>query len=156
MSTSEPRWLTVEEQRIWRSWLAAASALNVRLSVDLRPYGLDLSEYEIMVCLSEASDRSLRMSELAEQANQSRSRLTHTVARMEKRGLVTRTTSDDDRRGVRAVLTDAGFALLALAAPDHVTAVRRWLVDTMSPAEYRAMGVAMDRILAVDAEGTGH
>lgn len=151
MTNPEPRWLTAEEQDIWRKWLAATKTLDIRLAADLRPFALDLSEYEVLVCLSEAPDRCLRMSELAEQANQSRSRLTHTVGRMERRGLVTRQAIEHDRRGVSACLTDDGFRLLAAAAPGHVRAVRRWLVDVMSPAEYAAFGVALTKIL--DADG---
>lgn len=152
MTNTEPRWLTPEEQEIWRKWLAANSLLDVRLAADLRPFALDLSEYEVLVCLSEAPDRCLRMSDLAEAANQSRSRLTHTVGRMERRGLITRQATQHDRRGVTACLTDDGFRLLEAAAPGHVRAVRRWLVDVMTPEEYRGLGVAVTRIL--DADGS--
>jgi len=88
--TSEPRWLDAEQQRDWRAFLSGVTRINEHLELALRPFGLDLAEYEILVQLSEAERRSLRMSDLAHSARQSRSRLTHTVARMESKGLVTR------------------------------------------------------------------
>ena len=146
----DPVWLTTDQQKIWRSWLGAVAKIDRYLDEDLRQHGLDLGEYEILVCLSEAPDRKLRMSELAEAVRQSRSRLTHAVSRMEKRGLVTRTSAPDDRRGVIATLTDEGFELLSAAAPSHVAAVRHILVDAMGPERYAELGRAMDAVLAVE------
>ena len=80
-----PRWLTAEQQRVWRTYLLGSARLSERLDADLRKSGLDLPEYEILVSLEEAPDRRLRMSELAAAVHQSRSRLTHTIARMENR-----------------------------------------------------------------------
>jgi len=74
-------WLTVEQQQIWRAYLSGVSRINERLDTELRPFGLDIGEYEILVNLSEADQLEMRMSELAERVRQSRSRLTHTVAR---------------------------------------------------------------------------
>ncbi len=146
----DPVWLTTDQQKIWRSWLGAVAKIDRHLDEDLRQHGLDLGEYEILVCLSDAPDRKLRMSELAEAVRQSRSRLTHAVSRMEKRGLVTRTSAPDDRRGVIATLTDEGFELLSAAAPSHVAAVRHILVDAMGPQRYAELGRAMDAVLAVE------
>ncbi len=139
-SGAAPRWLDAEQQRIWRSYLLGTSRLLERLDADLRRYGLDLPEYEILVVLSESPERKLRMSDLAAAIHLSRSRLTHTVSRMEKAGLVTRGTCSQDRRGVCAELTDSGFALLVSAAPDHVEAVRRYLVDVATPRDFAAVG----------------
>ena len=125
----EPRWLSTEQQHVWRAFLNGVAAINETLEAELRPFGLDLGEYEILVHLSESPRRALRMSELAERVRQSRSRLTHTVARMESKGLVARTACPSDRRGVISVLTDAGYQLLVDAAPHHVDSVRRALVD---------------------------
>ena len=86
------RWLTADQQKVWRTYLLGAARLNERLEADLQRAGLDLPEYEILVTLEEAPDRRRRMSELADAVHQSRSRLTHTIARMEKSGLVVRTT----------------------------------------------------------------
>lgn len=143
------RWLTAEQQRVWRTYLLGAARLNERLDADLHRLGLDLPEYEILVVLEESADRRLRMSELADAVHQSRSRLTHTVARMEKAGLVERMTCPTDRRGRWATLTDPGFEVLERAAPGHVAAVRRNLVDAVSPADWEALGRVFAAVLAV-------
>ncbi len=147
-----PRWLNVEQQRIWRAYLLGSARLNDKLDADLRSFGLDLGEYEILVTLSEAPDRRVRMSELADAVHQSRSRLTHTVSRMEKAKLVERLSCPTDRRGVWAHLTDHGFELLETAAPSHVEAVRKNFVEAMSVEDYRALGRAFTAVVAVDDE----
>lgn len=144
---SETRWLTDAEQRIWRTYLLGAAELLERMDVALRPYDVTLNEYSILVCLSESPDRRMRMSELADAVHQSRSRLTHTVTRMEDAGRVTRTTCGADRRGVWAELTDTGMALLESAAPAHVASVRRHLVDAAGPADIAALGRVFDAVL---------
>lgn len=149
MSPSEPRWLSPTQQVIWRDWLAAVARINEQLNADLRPHSLDLNEYEVLVVLSESPGRSIRMSQLAEGSNQSRSRLTHTVGRMERAGLITRETASDDRRGVVATLTDKGFDVLEKASRDHVESVRRVLVDPIDPDDWAALGRAMKSVLAV-------
>ena len=150
METIEnPRWLSQEQQQVWRAWLHASARIEQYLDADLRSFGLDLAEYEILVALSEAPGRQLRMSELAEAVHQSRSRLTHTVSRMETRGAVERLTCQADGRGVWAHLTDDGFALLERTAPHHVEGVRRILVDVVDPEDFRALGRAMQAVLAV-------
>lgn len=145
-----PRWLSNEEQRIWRAYLLGSARLSERLDADLRDYGLDLGEYEILVTLSESPDRRVRMSELADAVHQSRSRLTHTISRMEATELVERQSCPTDRRGVWAHLTDQGFALLETAAPQHVEAVRRHFVEAMDEQDYRALGRAFAAVLAVE------
>lgn len=146
---TEPRWLDASQQEIWRAWLSATSRINDYLTADLRPFNLDLNEYEVLVVLSESPNHSIRMSALAEGSNQSRSRLTHTVGRMEKAGLITREACTDDRRGVIARLTDEGFALLERAARSHVAAVREIFVDPVNSKDFDAMGRALKAILAV-------
>jgi DNA-binding MarR family transcriptional regulator len=143
------RWLDAEQQRVWRSYLLGSARLTEVLDADLREFGLDLGEYEILVTLSEAPGRRVRMSELADAVHQSRSRLTHTVSRMESAGIVDRTSCPTDRRGVWAHLTDAGFALLEAAARTHVQAVRHHFVEAMTPEDYAALGRAFAAVLAV-------
>lgn len=146
------RWLSDDEQRQWRSWLAASLLLNDRLSRDLQEqHGLTIADYEILVHLSEAPDRRLRMSELAEAALSSRSRLSHQIDRMARAGLVDRESCADDRRGSFAVLTQHGWDVLVAAAPDHVESVRRHLVDALTPAEFAALGRACAKV----ADGLG-
>lgn len=145
----EPRWLSAEQQRIWRSFLNGVARINDRLDAELRPFGLDLGEYEILVHLSESEQHALRMSDLAERVRQSRSRLTHTISRMEGKGLVSRTACPSDRRGVIAVMTDHGWRLLVEAAPAHVESVRRVLVDPVEPSDFEALGRAMEAVTRV-------
>lgn len=143
-------WLTDDQQKIWRNWLLAVARIDQYLDADLRRHGLDLGEYEILVVLSEAPERQMRMSSLAELVHQSRSRLTHAVSRMERAGIVQRTSAEDDRRGVIANLTDEGFQLLEQAAPSHVAAVRRILVDACTPDDFAALGRVMDAVLSIE------
>lgn len=144
----EPRWLDADEQRIWRSYLLGHARLNEMLDRDLREqHGLSIAEYEVLVRLSEADRRSMRMAELADACNQSRSRLSHTVDRLAKDGLVARHSCDHDRRGVWAILTDEGFRRLARAACTHVRGVREYFLDTVGDEDYRAIGRAFDAVV---------
>jgi DNA-binding MarR family transcriptional regulator len=141
------RWLTPEEQLSWRSWLSASILLTDRLSRDMQAeHGLTMADYEILVRLSEAEGRRMRMSDLAELTLSSRSRLSHQVDRMERAGLIERQSCEQDRRGAFAVLTDHGWDTLVAAAPDHVESVRRHLVDQLTPAEFAALGAACRRV----------
>ena len=110
---------------------------------DLQTHGLQLTEYEIIMVLSGAPERRLRMSAIAEQVVQSRSRLSHTAGRLEKRGWVRREACVGDRRGVELVLTDAGSAAVIEMAPTHVHSVRANLVAPLSHEEFLALGRAM-------------
>lgn len=152
VTQTAPLWLTAEQQRVWRTYLLGSARLSDRLDADLRKSGLDLPEYEILVSLEEAPDRRLRMSELASAVHQSRSRLTHTIARMENQGMVVRTTCPTDRRGVWAQLSEEGLRTLEAAAPSHVAAVRRNFVEAMDAEDYAALGRAFAAVLAVEEE----
>ncbi|MEW2374947.1 MarR family transcriptional regulator [Micromonospora sp. NPDC047812] len=130
------RWLDPDEQRTWRAYLTASRALMEALDRELqRDAGMPHAYYEILVRLSEAPRRRLRMSDLAEASGSSRSRLSHAVARLEAAGWVRREECPTDRRGQIAVLTDEGFATLAAAAPGHVEGVRRHLFDALTPTQ---------------------
>lgn len=146
---SSPRWLSAEQQRVWRAYLLGSARLSEKLDADLRQFGLDLGEYEILVTLSESPDRQVRMSELAAAVHQSRSRLTHTVSRMEREHLVERLNCPTDRRGVWAHLTEHGLDLLRTAAPSHVEAVRRNFIEAIAPEDYEALGRAFATVVAV-------
>ncbi|WP_122816949.1 MarR family winged helix-turn-helix transcriptional regulator [Nocardioides pantholopis] len=146
MTDSDVRWLDPDQQRSWRALLVATTLLWSRLDDELRQrFNLSLAEYEILVRLSEA-DGQMRMARLADALAHSRSRVTHTVARMEKAGLVRRSTSPDDGRGILANLTERGRELLVRAAPVHVTGVREHLVDLVSEADFAAMGRVMNAV----------
>ena len=147
------RWLSADEQRSWRAYLLGSARLTEALTRQLETEAqVSLSEYEILVRLSESEQRTLRMSELAASLVHSRSRLTHTVSRMERRGLVRRQNCTVDGRGVNCVLTDEGYALLRAVAPGHVRAVRAHLVDRLTPAQFEALGEAM-AIIGSDPAG---
>jgi DNA-binding MarR family transcriptional regulator len=140
---SEPRWLDARQQRDWRAFLEGSVRLWDVIDRDLKAkHGLTGAEYEILVQLSEAPERRMRMAELAESASQSRSRLSHTCGRLEAKKLVRRETCPGDKRGVFAVLTDEGFTTLDLAARDHVNTVRDFFIDVMTPADLEAVGRA--------------
>ena len=141
------RWLTPEEQSVWRAFLDVSRLMTDQMNRQLSDdSGMSLPEYEILVALSEAPDRRLRMSELADRVLSSRSRITHTVGRMEERGHVHREACADDGRGVLCVLTDAGFTVLEAAAPAHVESVRDAMFDPLTAEEVDALGVALRKI----------
>ncbi|MEY3361183.1 MAG: hypothetical protein RL531_902 [Actinomycetota bacterium] len=135
------RWLTRDEQAVWRAYLVATNMLAARLADDLEAAtGLTNSDYELLVQLSESEGRRLRMTALASRSLSSKSRLSHAVSRFEARGWVRREQCEDDRRGAWAVLTDEGFAVLEAAAPLHVENVRRHLFDPLSATEVAELG----------------
>jgi DNA-binding MarR family transcriptional regulator len=150
---SDIRWLNDHEQEVWRTFMAAFLGLTDQLSRQLqRDSGLPHTYYEILVSLSEAPDRTLRMSELAGLRGSSRSRLSHAIARLEEAGLVRRRECPTDKRGSFAELTDAGHATLAAAAPGHVTEVREKLFDRLTPEQIEQLGEISKAILeGVDA-----
>lgn len=144
------RWLDDEQQQTWRTFLAAVQVLQRGLEDQLQDdAGMPHAYYELLVRLSEAPDRRLRMSALADAALSSRSRLSHAVAQLEARGWVRREPCPQDRRGQLAVLTDEGFAALAAAAPGHVEAVRRLLVDRLTPAQLRQLRAISEAVARV-------
>jgi DNA-binding MarR family transcriptional regulator len=144
---STARWLDSSQQQSWRALVMGTTLLFDRLDEDLRRgFDLSLTEYEILVRLSEREDRQLRMAQLADALAHSRSRVTHTVARMERAGLVERCTSPDDGRGILAKMTQKGHDLLVRCAPTHVNGVRDHLVDLVSPEDFEAVGRVMNAV----------
>ncbi|MBA3621027.1 MAG: MarR family transcriptional regulator [Euzebyales bacterium] len=137
---SDERWLNAEQQQAWRAFLATSALLHAALDRQLqRDAGLPHAYYMILAMLSESPGRALRMSSLAELTNSSQSRISHAVARLEEAGWVRREQCPSDRRGLLAVLTDAGFGVLAEAAPGHVEAVREHLFDQLTPEQVRQL-----------------
>jgi DNA-binding MarR family transcriptional regulator len=130
------RWLTPDEQRAWRAYVAATHLLEDALDRQLQQdAGMPHLYYSILATLSEAPERRLRMTELAEALKITRSRLTYAVARLEKDGLVAREGCPSDRRGSIAALTGQGMTVLESAAPGHVETVRRRLFDRLTPEQ---------------------
>lgn len=147
----EVPWLDLEEQEAWRTYLFTTTRLKDRLSQTLEQdprIDLSLPEYEILVRLSESESDCVRMSDLAQQVVHSRSRLTHTVARMEKRGLVVRERSISDGRGRVAVLTTAGRELLEQAAPLHVRSVREYLLEPLGRGDFLELARILDKLVS--------
>ncbi|WP_189855684.1 MarR family winged helix-turn-helix transcriptional regulator [Streptomyces poonensis] len=146
----EPRWLTDEEQRVWRAYLHATILLEDHLDRQLqRDAGMPHIYYGLLVALAEAPGRQLRMTELAKHAKITRSRLSHAVARLEKNGWVRRENCPSDKRGQFAVLTDEGYEVLARTAPGHVATVRQAFFDRLTPEQQKSLG----EILQIVAEG---
>jgi len=146
VGAEEIRWLDDGQQRAWRALVMGTTLLFDQLDDDLRTaHDISLVEYEILVRLSER-DGQMRMAALADALAHSRSRVTHTVTRMEKVGLVQRSSSPEDGRGILATLTDKGHDLLVRAAPTHVAGVRAYLVDLASGADFDALGRVFDAV----------
>jgi DNA-binding MarR family transcriptional regulator len=155
MSGNEVRWLDAREQRAWRAYLRAGRELDAALDRDLQCADSSLPEYELLSMLSEAPGRQLRMSAVAELIVQSRSRVTHTAARLERRGWVRRVPAPGDGRGVLLQLTDDGLAAVRGLAVIHVSSVRRHLVDILSPEQFRALGEVMQTVRDAHAAAPG-
>ena len=150
------RWLDDTEQRTWRAFLATVELLNAALDRQLqRDAGMTQGTYVVLAMLSEAPDRSLRMTDLARLANSTPSRLSHAMARLEERGWVTRCRAAADGRGTVATLTDAGWEVVVATAPGHVAAVREHLFDRLTADQVRVLGEVCDAVLAgLDPDGT--
>jgi DNA-binding MarR family transcriptional regulator len=132
----EVRWLTPREYGAWRGFLDATRAVFQALEQQLQAdAGMPLAYYDILVRLSEAPDRSLRMVTLAKALDYSTSRLSHAIDRLERCGWVRRASHPSDRRGQLAVLTDSGFSALEAAAPGHVAAVRAHVIHPLTPEQ---------------------
>ncbi len=146
MAKKEPKWLNSREMKAWRSYIITSRRLLDALDLDLEGHDLSMADYEVLAQLSEAPGRRLRMSELAEIAMLSKSRLSHRITVMEKAGWVTRQACTEDKRGSWAVMTDKGFRAIVKAAPDHVRSVRERFLDRLSVKDQESMATLFDRI----------
>jgi DNA-binding MarR family transcriptional regulator len=142
-------WLSDEQQTAWRSVVALLLRLPAALDGELqRDAAISHFDYLVLSSLSEARDRTLRMSELAAMANSSLSRLSHVVSRLEAKGWVRREPCPGDGRFINAVLTEEGWQKVQATAPGHVAAVRELLVSTLSAEEFAQLGVISAKVLA--------
>lgn len=142
---TEQRWLTSTEMQTWLTLIAVAMDLPPALDAQLhRDSGLSHFEYYILAMLSEAPERTMQMSELAELTNGTLSRLSHAVTKLENAGWVCREVSPRDARASLAILTDEGWEKVVATAPGHVERVRSLVFDQIDPADVEALG----RILA--------
>ncbi|HIZ97180.1 MAG TPA: MarR family transcriptional regulator [Candidatus Janibacter merdipullorum] len=151
----EPRWLDDDEMRTWLRLVALTEVLPSRLDAQVRrDAGLTHFEYQVLAMLSEAPERTLRMSWLARRTNATLPRLSHVVKRLEDRGLVARSRSTTDARATDAVLTEEGWAQLEGAAPGHVGFVRERILDQLTPEQVAALGEISEALLAsLDPDG---
>ena len=146
--------LTESQMRAWRAFLGASTLVSARLNHELdEAAAISMYEYEILVRLFESEAGRVRMSQLADQVSYSRSRLTHTVGRLERAGYVLRSSCPNDRRGVYAHLTKAGYEFLAQTAPIHLDGVRRHLIDRFTPSELATLTELLEKI-TTDADST--
>jgi DNA-binding MarR family transcriptional regulator len=145
---AETRWLDAREAHLWQSYRDShrelLSALETRL---IKNSGLSGADYALLHPLSIAPDGVLRTRDLGRSIGWERSRLSHQVSRMEKRGLVTREECESDARGSMIRLTEAGRAAIEAAAPDHVEAVRGFVFDVLSREEQDTLTSLLDRVL---------
>lgn len=141
------RWLEPDEQRAWRAYLDATRLLLRTLDAQLsRDSDISFTDFELLVILSEAPDRRLRMSQLAEAVTTTRSGVTRAISRLVDAGWATRVKCDEDKRGTSAELTDAGAAKLASASQGHVDAVRQNMFDLLTPSDVDSLGSAYERM----------
>ena len=149
MSDVEPRWLDEAEMQAWLRLLRVVMLLPGALDRQLRTdAGLTHASYMVLACLSDAPDRSLRMSELARVTATSQSRLSHSVAALEQRGWVQRRPCPQDGRGQVATLTDAGVQVLVDTAPGHVAQVRSLVFDPLGAADVEHLSAVAERLVA--------
>jgi DNA-binding MarR family transcriptional regulator len=154
MAQKDVRWLTVDERKAWLSFAAMMTkfptALDGQLEADA---GLSFFEYMVLAVLSEQPDRSMQMTEIAEFASASLSRLSHTAKRLELHGLITRQQVPGHGRRTRAILTDAGYDKVVSTAPGHVNEVRRLLIDDLTAGELATIARVGEKVLRKLHEG---
>ena len=142
-------WLSTQEEHLWRAW----TQLNVELSATLQremqsDAKLSLSDYEVLVHLTDSPEGRVRVSDLARLLQWERSRVSHHLTRMERRGLVERSECAEDGRGSFIAVTAAGRSANEEAAPGHVAAVRRLVFDALDETEVSCLSGAIDKMLA--------
>ena len=145
-SRSEPRWLNAAEMKAWRRYIIASRRLLEALDDDLAAHDISMSDYEVLAQLSEAPERRMRMSELADVAMISRSRLSHRIKVMEKAGWVKREACPIDKRGYFAVMTPKGWKAIVAAAPDHVASVRDRFLDALDKSDQKVLAEIFERV----------
>ena len=147
--SSDFRWLTAEEQRVWRRWMTLNAQLSATLQRELQDdAGLSMQDYEVLVHLTDSAEGRVRVTDLARLLLWERSRVSHHVTRMESRRLVRREECAEDGRGAFVVITPQGRAAIEQAAPGHVNTVRLLVFDALSPEEIDAFATIIDKALA--------
>jgi len=145
-NATTPRWLNPAEMKAWRRYIIASRRLLEALDQDLESHELTMPDYEVLAALSDAPERKMRMSELADVAMLSRSRLSHRIKVMEKAGWVKREACPDDKRGFFAVMTAKGWKAIVAAAPDHVESVRTRFLDHLTRDDQKVLAEIFERV----------
>jgi DNA-binding MarR family transcriptional regulator len=144
-----PRWLSPEQARAWLGYRRMRTLLDLQVTRDLaRDSGLSDADYDVLSNVSESAGRSMRLGDLAAHMLWSKSRLSHHVARMERRGLVARQDCPSDGRGAILTLTEAGWRAITDAAPAHVESVRRHFIDLLTSEQIQALGDLTETVVA--------
>lgn len=148
MMTTVPRtkWLNPAEMRAWLAYVTTSVDLQRAIERDLEPFGLDGGDYQLLAMLSDATDRRMKMCDLADTLRLSRSGLTRRMEGVLRKKLVGRVQSEGDKRVAYAVLTDKGMNLLRTVAPHHVDSVRHHMIDRLNDTEIRALATAFEKI----------
>ena len=134
--------------KAWREYIIASRRLLDALDEDLAAHDLSMPDYEVLAALSDAPDRTMRMSELADFAMISRSRLSHRIKVMEKAGWVRREACPEDKRGYFAIMTPKGWKAIVAAAPDHVASVRSRFLDVLDKNDQKILAEVFNRVAA--------
>jgi DNA-binding MarR family transcriptional regulator len=143
------RWLTAQEEHLWRRWLTLNARLSATLHRELQnDAGLSMPDFEVLVHLTDSPAGRVRVTDLARLLQWERSRVSHHVTRMESRRLVQRVECAEDGRGAFIVITPQGRAAIEQAAPGHVSTVRRLVFDALTPEEIDALATIIDKALA--------
>jgi DNA-binding MarR family transcriptional regulator len=146
--SSDARWLSADEERLWRRWLLLNSRLAATLQREMQDdAGLSNSDFEVLVNLTDNPQGRLRVTDLATQMLWERSRLSHHVTRMERRGMVQRVECAEDGRGAFVAITPEGRTAIEGAAPGHVEAVRRLVFDVLRDEDATRLGTIVDQLL---------
>jgi DNA-binding MarR family transcriptional regulator len=145
-NATTPKWLNPAEMKAWRQYIIASRRLLEALDDDLSGHDLSMADYEVLAQLSDAPERRMRMSELADVAMVSRSRLSHRIKVMEKAGWVKREACPDDKRGYFAIMTPKGWKAIVAAAPDHVSSVRNRFLDVLDKNDQKILAEIFARV----------
>lgn len=153
---TETRWLTDAEQRAWRGYVSLQARLTAHLARQLQKDSeLSHSDFVVLVQLTDVPEQRVRVFELAKALQWEKSRLSHHLARMQKRGLVAREECPSDARGAFIVLTPEGRTAIEQAAPMHVETVRRLVFDVLTAEQVEALTAISEQVLAKLAEEAG-
>jgi DNA-binding MarR family transcriptional regulator len=146
---SKPRWLDERQQHAWRRYLAMNAQLSARLHRQLQAdSGLSLADFAVLVQLTDSPEERVRVLELAQALQWEKSRLSHHLARMQRRGLIAREDCPDDARGAFIVLTSQGRRAIEQAAPQHVNTVRDLVFDQLTTEQVEVLRTIAEQVLA--------